>query len=269
MWIDTHTHFDAAVFTKTRAADWKKAQSIGVSAQFVMGVAPFNFGTIQRLAAKFSDTYFCLGIHPMFVMPLSLDSAMDTLAQSIEENLSNPRFIGLGEIGLDGFVDHVDWGKQLDFFTAQLALARDYNLPVFMHVRKAQDNILKYTKRMQVRQGIAHAFNGSEQQANHYIEQGFKLGFGGAVTFERAKKLRRLVATLPLETLVLETDSPDMSPAWAYQQSNYSYHLPQIAQSVAAMRGISLAQLASQLLDNVKKAVPRYRNSIHSKRNIK
>lgn len=255
MWIDTHTHFDAAVFDKTRADDWAKAQALGVSAQFVMGVAPFNFAKIEQLATTFDGTYFALGIHPMYVMPLDLSSAILQLKQAIERNLSNPRFIGIGEIGLDGFVDNVDWDKQVDFFTAQLRLARDYDLPVFLHVRKSQDHVLKYVKRFAVQRGITHAFNGSEQQVSRYMEQGFKLGFGGTLTFERAKNLRRLAASLPLEALVLETDSPDMPPAWAYQQPNYSYYLPRIAEVLAALRGVSTLELSAALLQNVHQVV--------------
>lgn len=251
MWIDTHTHFDAAVFDQTRESDWETAQSLGVSAQFVMGVSPLNFTKIAALANRFDGTYFALGIHPMYVMPLDLSSAIQQLRYAIERHLHNPRFIGVGEIGLDGFVDNVDWNKQVDFFTAQLKLARDYDLPVFMHVRKSQDHVLKYSKRFAVQRGIAHAFNGSEQQANRYIEQGFKLGFGGAFTFERAKNLRRLLKTLPLSAFVLETDSPDMSPAWAYQQNNYSYHLPQIAASFAGLRNVGLDVLSQQLKMNL------------------
>lgn len=251
MWIDTHTHFDATVFDATRADDWAKAQALGVSAQFVMGVAPFNFANIERLASGFHGTYFALGIHPMYVMPLDLPVAIDALKQAIERNLKNPRFIGIGEIGLDGFVDNVDWGKQVDFFTAQLKLARDYDLPVFMHVRKSQDKVLKYCRQFSIVRGIAHAFNGSEQQANHYLEQGFKLGFGGSFTFERAKNLRRLIKTLPLAAFVLETDCPDMSPAWAHRQTNHSYHLPRIAEAFAALRGVDNATLATTLEKNV------------------
>lgn len=250
MWIDTHTHFDAAVFDATRADDWRKAQSLGVSSQFVMGVAPFNFAQVEQLANEFEQTYFALGIHPIWVMPLNLKVAIHQLKQTIERNLANPRFIGLGEIGLDGFVANTDWDKQVDFFTAQLKLARDYDLPVFMHTRKAQDQALKHVKRFQIRRGIAHAFNGSEQQADHYIQQGIKLGFGGAFTFERAKKLRRLAAALPLEAMVLETDCPDMSPAWARQQTNYSYHLPRIADALAKLRKVDTSDLARQLQAN-------------------
>ncbi len=252
MWTDTHTHFDADIFAKTRQHDWQKAQALGVSAQFMMGVVPCHFAKIEKLAEEFTGTFFALGIHPMYVMPMNLPQAITQLKQAIERNVHNPRFLGIGEIGLDGFVDTVDWHKQVDFFTAQLKLARDYHLPVFMHIRKAQDAILKYCKRFQTQHGIAHAFNGSEQQAGRYIEQGFKLGFGGAFTFTRAKNLRRLAKTLPLACIVLETDCPDMPPAWAYRQTNYSYHLPRIAEQLANLRGITPHALAKQLQQNSK-----------------
>lgn len=257
MWIDTHTHFDAPVFDNTRQSDWQKAQSLGVVAQFMMGVSPPNFTKLELLASEYAGTFFTLGIHPMYVMSLDVIEAMTALTQAIERNLDNPRFIGIGEIGLDGFVDYVDWDKQVTFFTAQLKLARDYDLPVFMHVRKSQDHVLKYCRRLHIQRGIAHAFNGSEQQATQYIKQGFKLGFGGALTFERAKNLRRLAKHLPLTAIVLETDSPDMSPAWAYQQANYSYYLPRIAEVFAQVRGVTQQALSDEIQQNVSDIVMR------------
>ncbi len=250
MWIDTHTHFDFSVFDDTRHADWEKAQSLGVSKQFVMSIAPSNFAKVEQLANEFDGTFFALGIHPMFIASLNLEMAVMQLKHAIEKNLNNPNFIGIGEIGLDGAID-VDWGRQIDFFVAQLKLAKHYDLPVFLHIRKAQDHILKYSKRFQIQRGIAHAFNGSEQQANQFMKQGFKLGFGGAFTFERAKNLRRLIKTLPIEAFVLETDSPDMSPVWNDRKTNYSYHLPRIAEQFADLRGICTDKLAKQLENNV------------------
>ncbi len=246
MWIDTHNHFDASVFDDTRDSDWEKAQSLGVSAQFVMSIAPYNFASVETLARHYDNTFFALGIHPMYATELDFDDALSLLQRAIERNLDNPRFIGIGEIGLDGFLTDSDWNAQIDMFTAQLTLVRDYQLPVFMHVRKAQDTVLKYCRDFSISNGIAHAFNGSQQQAQHYINQGFKLGFGGAITFERAKNLRRLVQTLPLESMVLETDSPDMSPAWAYKQTNYSHHLPRIAEVFCQIRNADPHVVARQ-----------------------
>ncbi len=255
MLIDTHTHFDFSIFDKTRHNDWQKAQSLGVSAQFMMSIAPSNFSKVEALAREFSSTFFALGIHPMFIANLDLSIAIAQLKQAIEKNINNPKFIGIGEIGLDEAIG-IPRDKQVSFFVAQLKLAKFYDLPVFLHIRKAQDHILKYCKQQQIQHGIAHAFNGSQQQANRFLEQGFKLGFGGAFTFYRAKNLRRLIQTLPIEAFVLETDSPDMSPAWNYRKTNYSYHLPQIAEQFAELRGISTDSLIKQLYTNVNEIVP-------------
>ncbi len=255
MLIDTHTHFDFPIFDDTRYDDWQKAQSLGVSAQFMMSVSPSNFAKVEQIANDFNGTFFALGIHPMFIDDLDLNVAMALLKQTIEENINNPKFIGIGEIGLDWAIG-VEQGRQIAFFTAQLKLAKDYDLPVFLHIRKAQDQIVKYCKQFQIQRGIAHAFNGSEQQAKRYIEQGLKLGFGGAFTFDRAKNLQRLIKTLPIDAFVLETDSPDMSPAWNYGKINYSYHLPCIAEQFANIRGIDTDRLSKQLNENICEITP-------------
>ncbi len=262
MWIDTHTHFDHKAFDNTRQYDWEKARALGVSAQFMMGVSPANFTQLEQLADNYAGTYFALGIHPFYVMQFDLDDAIKTLRKCIEKNLSHPRFIGIGEIGLDTFVKPPPLERQMDFFIAQLSLAKEYHLPVFLHARKTQDIILKQLRRFSIEQGIAHAFNGSEQQAHAYIKQGFKLGFGGAFTFERAKKLRRLIRTLPIEAFVLETDCPDMSPAWNRQKLNHSYHLPRIGEAFAEIRGISINELAKQIKNNSEHFVKNANNKV-------
>lgn len=255
MWIDTHTHFDFSAFDNTRQIDWQQAREQGVSAQFVMGVYPQQWHNLPTLCRQFSQTYFALGIHPMYCDNVAVEKAIVELEQHIIQSLSNPRFIGVGEIGLDGFIKDSDWDKQIQCFTAQLKLAKRYDLPVFMHVRKAQDHVLKYTRQIGIQRGIAHAFNGSLQQANQYIEQGFKLGFGGAMTYPRAKNLQRLIRQLPLSAFVLETDAPDMPPTWV-SSINHSYELPKIAQCFADIRGIDLIVLAEQIYRNTAQVVP-------------
>ncbi len=262
MWIDTHNHFDFPIFNSTRAKDWQYAQSLGVTAQFVMAVSPHNFNTVSQLANDFAHVYFALGIHPMFIANLDKATAIKQLHAAIEANRRHPRFIGIGEIGLDGTLGEMP--AQTDFFCAQLKLAKAYDLAVFMHVRKAQDIVLKYCRQIGIRRGIAHAFNGSHQQAEHYIKQGFKLGFGGAFTFDRARQLRRLINDLPLEAFVLETDAPDMAPVWAYRQTNYSYHLPRIGETFAHLRGITPALLSQQLIINTQSVVPNTLNNLNT-----
>ncbi len=254
MWIDTHTHFDFPVFEDSRADDWARAQSLGVSAQFVMGVEPRYFQRLVKLATRYPQTYFALGIHPLFLHHLDFSQAIARLRQAVAAYREHPRFIGLGEIGLDAYKTS-DIDRQMTFFEAQLTIAREWDLPVFMHSRKAQDKLLKCCRKLGVRQGIVHAFSGSHQQAEHCLSQGFKLGFGGALTYERAKRLRRLVVELPIEAFVLETDAPDMSPAWCSRQTNYSYHLPQIAEVFATLRHMSLEDVSAALWQNSQHAV--------------
>jgi TatD DNase family protein len=153
------------------------------------------------------------------------------------------RPVAIGEIGLDLFVPKLDFSTQETFYVEQLKLAREYDLPVLLHCRYANDQILKHLRKIKVRGGIAHAFNGSSQQADEFIKLGFKLGFGGAFTWPRANNLRRLAVDLPLETIVLETDSPDIPPVWIGRGRNAPGELPRIAQSLAELRGMSVADV--------------------------
>lgn len=161
--------------------------------------------------------------------------------------LPDPRFVAVGEIGLDFFIPELQQGpmreRQEYFYQAQLKLAREFDLPVLLHVRRSQDIILKYLRRVAVPGGIAHAFNGSFQQAGHFVELGFKLGFGGAMTFPRSLQIRRLAAQLPLDAIVLETDAPDISPAWLHPAPNHPDQIPRIGEVLAGLREIPLTQL--------------------------
>jgi TatD DNase family protein len=174
----------------------------------------------------------------------------------------------VGEIGLDFFVPGLDADRQESFLREQLRIARRHGLPVILHVRRSADRLLKHLREVGVTGGIAHAFNGSEQQAQAFLELGFKLGFGGAVTHERALQLRRLATGLPLSALVLETDAPDIPPHWLYrtaaqraggeaQGRNEPGELPAIAAVVAGLRGIPVEELAAAPTANAVQALPR------------
>ncbi|MGL4767728.1 MAG: TatD family hydrolase [Formosimonas sp.] len=256
MWIDTHAHFDAPEFAATRSDDWARARAAGVVAQIVPSVAPLNFATVRDLAHTHDGTAYALGIHPMYVDPLG-DDALDALRAMLVACRDDPKLVAMGEIGLDGFIKHTDMNKQIRFYQTQLKLAREFELPVILHVRHAQDTVIKYLRQYSIQSGIAHAFNGSFSQANAYIKQGLKLGFGGMLTFDKARQIRRLATELPLEALVLETDAPDIPPSWAYRDNNYSYYLPRIAQTLCELRGLSELDLAAQLRRNSCAAVPR------------
>jgi TatD DNase family protein len=153
--------------------------------------------------------------------------------------------LAVGEIGLDGYVTDVDPVRQEFFFVEQLKLAREFDLPVLLHVRRAVDQTLKHLRRIRVRGGIAHAFNGSRQQADEFIKLGFKLGFGGTMTFSGSTRIRRLAAELPLDAIVLETDAPDIPPAWLGGGRNVPGELPRIADVLAELRGVSRADIAA------------------------
>jgi len=256
MLIDTHCHLDASEFDHDRGAVVRQAEQAGVRILVVPAVEAGNFGAVRMLAREHAGCVYALGIHPLFVERAS-DLDLVTLRSALREHRDDPALVAVGEIGLDHFVSGLDRDRQSHFFTEQLKLAREFDLPVILHVRRAQDQVLKHLRQCGVRSGIAHAFNGSIQQADAFIHQGFALGFGGAMTFERALRIRRLARELPDEALVLETDSPDISPAWLHPVRNQPRELPQIAQTLAVLRHRSPADVAQMTASNACRVLPR------------
>ena len=270
MWIDSHCHLDAAEFEADRHAVVARARAAGVHMLVLPAVHAANFGAVRSLAHEHGLAY-ALGIHPLFVDSAAEDE-LDQLQQALRDHADDPRLVAVGEIGLDHFVPGLDRAKQARFYVAQLKLARDAGLPVILHVRRSADMLLKGLNQVQVCGGIAHAFNGSDEQARRFVEQGFALGFGGAMTFERALQIRHLASTLPEHALVLETDAPDMPPHWLYRRAaqrsaatagersqarNESAELPRIAATLAALRGWSLEHTAAVTSANVSTVLPR------------
>ena len=188
------------------------------------------------------------------------------MRDALQQHRDDPRLVGVGEIGLDHFVPGLDRAKQERFYAAQLDIAHEFALPVIVHVRRSADMLLKHLRRIPVR-GIAHAFNGSEQQAQVFVELGFRLGFGGAMTFDRALQIRRLAQCVPDHALVLETDAPDIPPHWLYKTAaqraagdtarNEPAQLPRIAQVLAELRGWTIEQVARVSSANALAALPR------------
>jgi TatD DNase family protein len=267
--IDTHCHLDAPEFGAETPRIRARAARAGVALCVIPAVAAFNFAAVRELAHRQGDAY-ALGIHPMCT-DRALDEHLALLDAELERRRDDPRLVAVGEIGLDFFVAGLDADRQEHFFHAQLQLARKHDLPVIIHVRRSVDKVLKSLRQAapgRTWHGIAHAFNGSEQQAQACIDLGLKLGFGGAVTFERALQLRRLAATLPLDAIVMETDAPDIQPHWLYrtqaqrdageaQGRNEPGELPRIAQVVAVLRGITADALAEATTRNAVAALPR------------
>jgi len=181
----------------------------------------------------------------------------------LRDYLALPQTAAVGEIGLDFFIRHFDQVRQEYFFIEQLKLAHEFDLPVLLHIRRAQDTVLKHLRQHKVSGGIAHAFNGSRQQAEEFIKLGFKLGFGGAMTYSRATRLRELAATLPMECIVLETDAPDIPPDFLERGSpNKPEYLPRIAQTLADLRGVPLEEIARVTTENTLSVMPRLKSSL-------
>ena len=215
--LDTHCHLDADEFGLDRAAVIARAAQSGVRGILLPAVRAKNHLSVKNLTHQAAQlmpaSVYTLGIHPIFT-PEAKESDLDVLRHSVIEALDDPRFVGIGEIGLDYFLPDLDANHQAFFFDKQLDLAEEFNLPVILHVRRSQDAILKALRPRKIIGGIAHAFNGSFQQAEQFIKLNFVMGFGGAMTFPRALQIRRLAKELPFDSLVLETDAPDIPPEW-------------------------------------------------------
>ena len=284
LFIDTHCHLDAWEFGEQGQAVMQRARDLGVVHCVIPAVHAANFETVRALAHATRNSY-CLGIHPLYVADAD-EADLRLLDAQLQALRDDPRLVAVGEIGLDYFVPALTQSplreKQEHFYRAQLKLARKYALPVVLHVRRSADRLLKHLRDLlpthtdasarandqPLWRGIGHAFNGSDVQAQAFVQLGFKLGFGGAVTFERALQLRHLAATLPQDALVLETDAPDIPPHWLYataseraqgraQGRNEPAELPRIAGEVAALRKQSLQVLADSSTANALAALPR------------
>jgi TatD DNase family protein len=273
VWIDTHCHLDADEFAADRAAVRARAAAVGVSHCVLPAVGVAGFAAVRRLAHAFGDSY-ALGIHPLYVGQAQ-DGDLALLDTELGLRKADPRLVAVGEIGLDFFVPELTQGllreRQAYFYREQLLLARKHGLPVILHVRRSADQLLRQLRELAPPgsgwSGIAHAFNGSLQQARAFVSLGLKLGFGGALSYERAQQLRRLATTLPLEAIVLETDAPDMPPQWLYrtagqraagepQGRNETAELPRMATVMAQLRGITVEELAAATTANALAALP-------------
>ena len=265
VWIDTHCHLDAAEFDADRDAVVAAARAAGVATIVIPAVDAGNFDRVRELAHR-HDLCYALGIHPMCTGAAG-EADLAALRAALEVNRDDPRLVAVGEIGLDHFIAGLDRDCQAGIFAAQLKLAQEFELPVLLHVRRAVDSVLKQLRTRPVRGGIAHAFNGSEQQAGAFIALGFKIGCGGALTFDRALRIRHVASKVPLGAIVMETDAPDIAPQWLYRTAearaagatmrNVSAELPSIAGVLAGLRGIAPETLAGATTANAFAALPR------------
>ena len=266
-WIDTHCHLDAAEFAPDRGAVHARARERGVAHIVIPAIDVHNFDAVRTLAAQHGDSY-ALGIHPLCSTGAG-EADLKKLERALQAAKHDPALVAVGEIGLDYFVPELDSDHQEALLREQLRLARRFDLPVLLHVRRSVDRVLKALRELPVQGGIAHAFNGSVQQASQFTDMGFKLGFGGTLTFDRALQVRRLAQTVSPGSIVMETDAPDIPPHWLYrtaaereegaqpQARNEPGELPRIGEALAELRGETPEALAEQTGRNAQQALPR------------
>ena len=243
--VDTHTHLDFPDFDEDRGALLALSRAHGVQRMVVLGVYQANWQRVWDLVQSDPDLHAAFGLHPVY---LDQHRAQDLseLGDWLTRLAGHRQLCAVGEIGLDYFIESLDRARQKALLEAQLQLAADFNLPALIHVRRSHAAVIATLKRFGLkRAGIIHAFAGSREEAREYIKLGFKLGLGGAATWPQALRMHRVLADLPLEAVVLETDSPDMAPAMFAGQRNSPAHLPAISAAIAEIMAISPEQLAA------------------------
>jgi TatD DNase family protein len=248
--IDTHCHLDVEEFDADRDQVLAAARAVGLVGIVIPAIHAAGWRRLLDLCASAPDLYPALGLHPIYLTQHRPGHIAD-----LEQALADSRPLAVGEIGLDFYQEGLDLARQQALFEAQLALARDAGLPVLLHVRKAHDQVLTTLKRLRVRGGIAHAFNGSLQQAGKYLDLGFRLGFGGMLTFERSLRLRPLARALPIEAIVLETDAPDLTVAAHRGSRNSPAYLPDVLAALAEVRDADPVELAAQTTRNAREVL--------------
>lgn len=248
--IDTHTHLDFEDFDEDRPEVLAHCKRLGVERLVVLGVYQRNLQRVWDLALSEPSVYAALGLHPIYVAE-HLPAHLDGLREQLSALAGHPKLCAIGEIGLDYYVEGLDRTRQQQVFEAQLQMAADFNLPALLHVRRSHADVIATLKRFKLqRAGIIHAFAGSREEAREYIKLGFRLGLGGAGTWPQALRMHRVLADLPLDSVVLETDSPDMAPAMYPGQRNSPEHLPDICAALAGLMGIEAQLLASASTQN-------------------
>ncbi len=246
--FDSVCHLDFPVFDKERDSIIERMPKIGIEGILIAGVTQDKWRFIRQLAALKKRVYSAVGLHPSYLAQHTKKNIRD-----LELAVAVKPLWAIGEIGLDYYESKVDRKAQIDLFSAQIQIAKSAKLPVVLHVRKAHEDVLIYLKALDFQEGgIVHAFNGSLQQAQRYMDMGFKLSFGGAMTYPNAVKLRKLVTELPLDAMVLETNSPDMKPANSRKAYNTPFQIFDIFNEVCKLREESASEIAQVTCRNSK-----------------
>lgn len=259
MWIDTHCHLDADEFDRDRDEVVARAREAGVGMMVIPTGHVDERDEVREIAHRHGFAY-ALGLHPLWLAG-AVEDDIERLREAVQESLADPRFVAVGEIGIDLAEPRVDPARQEWFFREQLRIARKARVPVIVHVRQSADLLLKHLRRIDVPGGIIHAFNGSAQQASQFVTRGFKLGFGGALTYSGSQRIRRHAAELAVDAWVLETDAPYIAPSWRRTPERVERTEPcdlqRIAGELAQLRLTDVATLARQNRANALAALPR------------
>jgi len=245
--IDTHCHLDLADFDADREQVLERCHQSGIDQIIVPAIESSGWKKLLEISAQHTELFPALGLHPVFIKNHNDDDLT-----KLEQQLYKHTPVAVGEIGLDFFIKDTDKNRQIDIFEKQLAIAESYKLPVILHVRKAHDDVLKLLKTKSVPGGTCHAYSGSEQQARQYIDMGFKLGFGGTLTYPNARKIHMLARALPIEYIVLETDAPDMTGYAHKGERNSPEYLPEALNALSAVKSLDIEYVAEQTTKNAR-----------------
>ena len=253
MLIDSHCHFDFDAFDGDRESIWQACNRAGIEALIIPAVEPARLPRLFSIADAYGGIHGTAGLHPWWVGQwLESGLGVDRLAGQLALFWHHPRCVAVGECGLDGAID-TPLEQQLTFFERQLQIACDLGLPVIVHAHKAHNEVLQLLKKVRPdRGGVIHGFSGSIELAQSYWRLGFRLGIGGVITYQRARKARQAVTALPLQALLLETDAPDMPLAGRQGEANSPLYLPEVARCLADLRGQPVAEIAKQTTENSK-----------------
>ncbi len=248
MLVDSHCHLDAPEFDPDRDAVILRARNAGVSRQVIPAIDARGWPGLREICGSNSGLFPAFGLHPMY-----LSSHRPEHLQHLGEWIAREKPVAVGECGLDFFIEGLDAEEQQVYFDGQLALARDFDLPVIVHARRAVDAVIASFKRIGGLRGVVHSFSGSPEQARQLWQLGFLVGIGGPVTYDRANRLRGLVTRMPLEYLLLETDAPDQPDAEIRGQRNEPARLSFICETIARLRGEDPAAIAATTAANAER----------------
>ncbi|MFK5913655.1 MAG: TatD family hydrolase [Woeseiaceae bacterium] len=248
--IDTHCHLDVKEFDSDRDLVLSRCQKKGITKIVVPAIKSKTWSNVLDLCHSNQGLYPSLGLHPVFIEQHHVDD-IEKLDQLVEQT----SLVAIGEIGLDFYIKELSQQQQMKFFEAQLLIAKKYELPVILHVRKAHDQVLQLLKEIKVKGGFCHAFNGALQHADKYIELGFKLGFGGTLTYKNSSKIHKLAKALPLESIVLETDAPDMVIESHRGERNSPEYITESLAVLAKIRNEDINFIAQQTTQNANEVI--------------